>query len=35
MNYNEVLKNKEEENLKIMKEIDNTLVKKDNEIQKL
>ena len=28
--YNEVMKNKEEENNKIMKEIDNTLIKKDN-----
>ena len=33
--YNEVMKNKEEENIKIMKEIDNTLIKKDNEIQNL
>ena len=33
--YNEVMKNKEEENLKMMKEIDNTLIKKDNEIEKL
>ena len=31
--YNDVMKNKEEENEKIMKEIDNTLIKKDNEIQ--
>ena len=33
--YNEVIKNKEEENIKIMKEIDNALVKKDNQIQDL
>ena len=31
--YSDVLKNKEEENEKIMKDIDNVLVKKDNEIQ--
>ena len=33
--YNEVMKNKEEENEKIMKDIDNTLIEKDNEIQNL
>ena len=33
--YKEVIKNKEEENIKIMKDIDNALIKKDNEIQDL
>ena len=35
MYYNKVLKNKEEENMQIMKDIDNTLIKKDNKIQNL
>ena len=35
MYYNKVLKNKEEENIQIMKDIDNTLIKKDNKIQNL
>ena len=33
--YNDVMKNKEEENEKIMKEIDNTLFQKDSEIQNI
>ena len=33
--YNEVMKNKEEENEKLLKDIDNTLIQKDNEIQNM